>query len=185
MPEPSSPGERTTDPDGTQRVNGQVAETFDPDTTYLLPERITLDPETAGALAIGDLLPEMLAEGPDGATAVDVRRLSRAVLAAVEDMPRIPAWEGARATGGTGRPPAGADPLFTVDVSGGAVVLRVEMTCEHDTECADDAGIPPADARQWALALLAACGQAEANGPYITPDPAILSGATIVQEERA
>ncbi len=165
MTHPESGAGRVTDPDGTQRVDGAVAARFDPDTTYQLPDRVALDPTSAAALAIAELLPEML-EGPDGATAIDVRRLAAAALATVEGLPTIPRWEGPRAVGGAARPPLSTDPLFTVDVRGPAVVL----TAEIGDEAEENATVPPADARAWALAVLAACAVAEQAGPYLTPD---------------
>lgn len=129
----------------------------------VLPEQAALDPESAGALALMDVLPEMLGDvGADGTVvALDVRRIARTVLDAVADMPRIPRWDGPRIIGGTTRPPGHPDPEIMVEVRGGLVCFHIETETTAGDPIDRDASIAPADARQWALAVLAACVVAE------------------------
>lgn len=132
-----------------------------------LPERPTLDPRSAIALAVNTELDLQLAN-QEAAVVIDPRPVADAVLAALDiDAPRIPRWTGDPRTVGGGRP-AGTwhpEPLITVapepdDRGGwrtGYVCLEVEMGCDHAATVTDRAVVPVEDAEAWLLAGLAAC----------------------------
>lgn len=155
----------------------------------VLPERVALDPVSAVALALSDALDEAEAAAPGpGMLALDFRKTSERILDALDrlgDAPRIPAWDQPRTVGGatsqaaSGQPSL-PDPEIVVDVDGTGVVLRVTFTAVRGMRDPGQPGeivdlhaaarVPPADARAWFLAGLAACAAAETSGPYITPD---------------
>ena len=129
---------------------------------YVLPERAVLDPVSAGALALADVLPAMLEPGEDGALAVDMKAIASTVLGAVDALPRVPPWEGPRTVGGTVRDGQRPDPSVEVDAEPGVVLLTATVGMGDDT-VVEQARVLPVDARQWFLAGLAACAAAESE----------------------
>ena len=149
---------------------------------FRLPERAELDPVSAAALALMDVVPPMLEQGTDGgAVAIDLKAIATTVLDAVAGLPRVPRWVEARAMGGTKRGDALPDPSITVDLDHadpGVVRCGVEVTVqrEPDYERGDvwfitqSVEVPVVEARQWFLAGLAACAAAEAMAGESTGD---------------
>lgn len=129
---------------------------------YVLPERAVLDPVSAGALALADVLPAMLEPGENGALGVDLKAIASTVLDAVGDLPRVPPWEGPRTVGGTVRDGQRPDPIVEVDAEPGVVLLTATVGMGDDT-MEEQARVRPVDARQWFLAGLAACAAAESS----------------------
>lgn len=141
----------------------------DPTPTLVLPDRATLDPISAAALAVMGELDVQLADSPDGLSVVlDPQAIARAALAAIEGLPRIPAWIDEDREVGGGRVPGDPDaqPLVVVRTSTahpGRIELDVQQTCDHGQNTYGVAAVPAADAEQWFLAGLAACAAARAT----------------------
>lgn len=138
------------------------------DDVYALPDRPTLDAESAAAYAVMTELDRQLA-GQDIALAINPQPLAHAALAAIGDFPRIPEWTGdPRSIGGGRRPgdshpaplmqvrPVEPDTLAFAELGAGYVEFVVEVDGEGRT-ASDRARVPVEDAEQWALAVLAAC----------------------------
>jgi hypothetical protein len=131
-----------------------------------LPERLVFGPEDMATVAVSMKLSEML-EGTDAGNlvlALDMRALALAALTAVDGLPRVPRWTEARQVGGATRGGGLPEPQITVDVAGSQVAFLADVVTLEDGQTRQVIGtaqVPPADARTWALAVLAACDAAE------------------------
>lgn len=134
---------------------------------YQLPERPTIDPRSAIAVAVNTELDLQLAN-QEAAVVIDPRPVADAVLAALDiDAPRIPEWTGDPRTVGGGRL-AGEpwpQPAVTVepepdDRGGwqtGYVSFTVQVGYDDNRAVEGRAVVPVEDAEGWLLAGLAAC----------------------------